>query len=86
MSSDAPGQPHGGTAGQGDDDGDKETVLRRQVTPFLTKLAYASYMYSIKGALVPLWWLRDLGERRNPPAGRPNIVTTYECRPGLPVR
>ncbi|KAK4238769.1 Alpha/Beta hydrolase protein [Achaetomium macrosporum] len=84
MSSDAPEQAHGGAPGEGERD--KETVLRRQDPPFLSKLMYASYMYSIKGVLAPIWWLRDWGEHYNPPPGRPNIVKTYECRPGLPVR
>ncbi|KAK4153266.1 Alpha/Beta hydrolase protein [Chaetomidium leptoderma] len=78
MTSDAASLADGGA--------DQDTVVRRQVPPFLSKLMYASYMYSLKTFLGPVFWLREWTESRNPPEGRPNIVKTYECRPGLPVR
>ena len=76
--------PHNGARADGDDN--KETVLRRPEPPFLTKLRYASYMYGLQSVLGPMLWLRDWKESRNPPPGHPDIVKTYECRPGLPVR
>ena len=64
----------------------EETTLKRQVPTFLSKLSFASYIYSLTGILAPFIWLRDYGEYFNPPDGRPNIIKTYECRPELPVR
>jgi hypothetical protein len=57
-----------------------------QEPSLLSKLWYASFMYSLQSVLSPVFWMRDWHESRNPPEGHPNIVKTYECRPALPVR
>ncbi|KAL2194776.1 Alpha/Beta hydrolase protein [Corynascus similis CBS 632.67] len=67
-------------------DGGHSGTIRKEQPPFLTKLSYAGYMYGLKSILIPLFWLREWKESRNPPEGHPDIVKTYECRPHLPVR
>ncbi|KAK3688979.1 Alpha/Beta hydrolase protein [Podospora appendiculata] len=52
----------------------------------LSKLSHASYIYTLKGILKPIFWLRDWTEYFYPPESRPNIVKAYDCRPNLPIR
>lgn len=61
-------------------------VLSRQTPPLLSKVSLAGYVYGLKGMLATLHWLRDWSEYFSPPADRPDIIKTYECRPALPVR
>ncbi|KAK3904449.1 Alpha/Beta hydrolase protein [Staphylotrichum tortipilum] len=63
----------------------RDAVLRQQ-PPFLTKLKFAGSMYGLKSFLAPMHWLREWQESRNPPAGGPDLVKTYDCRPNLPIR
>ncbi|KAK3317200.1 alpha/beta hydrolase fold protein [Cercophora scortea] len=52
----------------------------------LAKLSHASYIYTLKGILKPIFWLRDWSEYFYPPDSRPNIVKAYDCHPTLPIR
>lgn len=68
------------------DEHEERKALTRQPPTFFTKFSFASHIYSLKGMLVPIWWLRDWSEYFHPPPQVPDIVKTYECRPHLPVR
>ncbi|KAK4185623.1 Alpha/Beta hydrolase protein [Podospora australis] len=83
MATDGLAYPDPETTERGDEG---DGVLRRQAPSFFSKVSLAGYIYSVKGFLTPMLWLRDWREYFYPPDGQPNIIKTYECRPDLPIR
>jgi hypothetical protein len=84
MTTTTPGQPPNGTPPDGH--GNQDTALRNEAPPLFTRLKYASSMFALKSMLGGMHMFREWKETRNPPDGHPDLIKTYDCRPGLPIR
>ncbi|KAK0713257.1 alpha/beta hydrolase fold protein [Lasiosphaeria miniovina] len=65
---------------------DTEDTVQCETPGLLSRLAHAGKIYTIKGFVAPMMWMREWKEYFQPPEGGPNIVKTYESRPTLPIR
>lgn len=79
--------PDAATGGDADVPEDKERQqLRKEIPGILTRLYYQTAVSTMQGLTGWGDWYRDWAHWMSPPTERPDIVKTYESRPGLPVR
>ncbi len=66
------------------DDGWRPTVARLPLTGRIKNATFAFVLQRL--ILAPALFIQDVKDYMNPPESRPDIVKSYPCRKGLPIR